>query len=282
MVKIKYLNLTIFVITLLLSSTISQSQAENTWSDDFNDGDLDDWKIFCFDVDPDTFVYTYVNETRIINSGNSLEFNSSGVDNPLGSFIYHSSNIAYGIWEYDLEIKNTWDSFILSMSGSEADLNMSGLTESQITHTGYALQTMHTSGILPASGIALWKLTGSGLVEIGRKLMPSVASGTHHYEVTRAIDGTFDIFIDNNKELTVTDNTFNSSDFSGIVSFDGNSIYDNITVTEDLNITPDTSTNTTTPTTGPVSTEEETPFPGLSIFAAMFIIISVRRIKKRR
>ena len=48
------------------------------WDDDFDDGNLNDWMIYCQDRNTGTGEFTIVEDYRVINSEQSLEMDSKG------------------------------------------------------------------------------------------------------------------------------------------------------------------------------------------------------------
>ena len=122
--------------------------------------------------------------------------------------------------------------------------------------------------------------------------------GGHHIDITRTIDGLIRVYLDGSLCLELMDDSKIVSSFF-YLQFDGRHAVDNITLSDEILITPpittttSTTTTTTTPTTTTTTTPSTTPtgsdspdttmllvFGGVGV-AVVVILIAVMRIKRK-
>lgn len=190
--KLAKTTLLVVGICLLISlvCNVPHCSAQNSWSDDFSDGNYIGWTI-----EEGTFdASNYILETTG-DAGGLSEWHS----------IRHSSQVAYGNWSLDMYINGTerigyFISFIAdSLFGYGPGFMMPS--------NGYAIWIYSTG---PAE-VGLERWTNDDYTALGSTWNPSSLHGWQNITITRDNTGSFTISFNGTSRITVTDNTHTTS-----------------------------------------------------------------------
>lgn len=222
-------------IMVLMSFTIVgvvSSPQTVSWSDDFSDGNLDGWTI-------QNGNFSVVNGTLLAAGGIIFDYYD-----PLNQ-ISHPSSIAYGTWSFDVKVNTT---SIATVEVFDVYLAIEEWRTKE-DQDGYIL----TISPDPSGGAFGIKTPGFYLryesLEIseiilgeyaGLEVYPNGLPDVFHVDVTRNMDGHFNLFVDGTLKLEAMDNTQTSSNVFGFRASDGYA-FDNISIDDSIVIWPDPS-----------------------------------------
>lgn len=246
------------------------STTNNDWTEDFTA--FDDW---IFDGYSRTGSIGGFNAKLInqINSGFSVangvlssSFNYFDQNSGNMSYAWHESLVNYGNWSFDLFIDN-WTvngqnvevNFLFYQPN--ANYNFTGKTYGQVYQfSGFSL--VITGNVFNTFKIELWKD-----VSVLNYYSPasSIYNSYHHFDISRNLQGRFDVYLDQQKIITATDNTTIFSQKFGIGSYYGVNKIKNINV-KDLFTSTSSSPST----------------PGIGLFEFSITIFVLTLILKRR
>ncbi len=249
--KLDIFGITILVLLLIWSSCCTQVMAAVVWSDDFSDGNIDDWTILEGSFDTPT------------GPKYALTASQAGLN-----MIYHTSNQVYGTWlleMYEDRVSESDIEVLFIATGSTLD-----------DFAGYSIYLLYGS---TSYGISLlrWNYTHTKFTldhyfiwRLDSEVEPP-ATGWYFYNITRTTTG--DFFVSRGSESIMNstpevqewqfDDVIEISDKFVVKSSEAGSI-DTVVVGTDLppiTITTDTSTQATYPTTSG-TTELTNPPPG--------------------
>jgi hypothetical protein len=148
---------------------------------------------------------------------------------------YTNSSVAYGTWEFDWFIRvNSFDIIPFIFEDLMHNYNRTGITEEEwITNcTGYGLfmQSFDEIRLLSYYHYARGLDAVLGQYQFSEALSP----GVHKIKVTRNEEGLFKIYLNSQLIITTTDNNVTTSDVFNIDSFQGDSGFDNITISDSI------------------------------------------------
>jgi hypothetical protein len=210
--KLAKTTLLVIGICLLLSlvCNVPRCSAQNSWSDDFSDGNYIGWTI-----EEGTFdASNYILETTG-DAGGLSEWHS----------IHHSSQVAYGNWSLDMYINGTEriGYFISFIADSLFEYGPGFLMPSN----GYAIWFYSTG---PAE-VGLERWTNDDYTALGSTWNPSSLHGWQNITITRDNTGVFTFSVNGTSRITATDNTHTTSQVFGWTC-DPWSAIDNVIVNE--------------------------------------------------
>ncbi|MFX1285625.1 MAG: hypothetical protein ACFFB5_18440 [Promethearchaeota archaeon] len=138
--------------------------------------------------------------------------------------------------------------------------------------------------------IYLWKSTLSGYRTLTSYDIPGTKiTGSHHIDITRDLNGEFNVYIDSNHIITVTDNIITTSERIFFRSHLGDSAFDNIIVPDSVDKTPpetsetsETTTVTTTSTTTTIETTNAADYPQMLVLVSSISVIIILRNKRNK
>lgn len=266
--KIKETKLAPLLFFLIFAITLMPPVAATVvWSDDFNDGNYDDWTI---------------EESAWVIVDGALDHDSSFYNT---GEIWHDSTQVVGTWSFDIlhEGYIAWDRYIRILVNFM--INESSGYGIRISETGVYFQRIDDGTPTPLQFTIVENLEGTWT----------------SYHITRDVSGTFNVYLNTTSDvaepnLTVTDTTYSLSDRfvireeSNFLSNQGFSI-DNIIVDDEITVTPSeaTPTETTTPTETETPTDPGNgePFPlDPTVLAigggAVIVLLIVVVVAKRR
>lgn len=196
-------------LVLSLAFNVPRCSAQNSWSDDFSDGNYTGWTV-------------------VEGTFNASNYILEATGDPGGMTDWHkirnSSYVAYGNWSLDMYINGSEDTmfYVSFIADSLFDWGPSLF----VPRNGYAL-VFYSQGP-PAMALERW--TSSDWTEIG-VWYPSAFHGWQNITITRDITGAFTVSVNGTSRITVTDNDHTTSGFFGWMS-DPWSAIDNVIVNE--------------------------------------------------
>ena len=286
------------IIGLLMIQSVNRVAAETVWEEDFETPPFDEWTLQGheeFRVDASTR-YAYPNSDLVpeIIDGELRMPIVTETENLSVSCAIRNSTVAYGTWSFDWEINSstgteheTWDNIWFI---SDMPVNLTGVNFDTPFCEGYVLMLQSASegypGV-PSSCIYLWKQQYYVPVVstlYGYDIPGTKITGAHHIDITRNLTGEFNVWFDSIHIFTVTDKAITTSERILFRSHLGDSTFDNITVSDSVDLTPpepDTTTTTTlTTTTTTTTTTETTDYP--QMFVLVFPISVIIILRKKR
>ncbi|MHA2249649.1 MAG: hypothetical protein ACXAD7_04765 [Candidatus Kariarchaeaceae archaeon] len=188
--KLMNIMISAVLITQILIASPLYVSAEVQWSDDFDDGNLEDWTVFGYDWTGMTIVEW--DGDMIVEDGSAK---STASTSKKETNACHLSDIAFGTWSFDWKPAETpgLDYFVFISD----DFDWVGKQE--LFSYGYAIRLdMRISPV-----ISLFKYGGSemtfGTLEFYN--LDENLEGWHHIDVTRDEEGLFKVYFD--KELVI-------------------------------------------------------------------------------
>ena len=292
--KKKFFCILEMIMIVLVLFSVHQTQAVLIWTENFNTEDPAGWSFrnwirpgmihFTSNSDPGMRV---VNE--ILRAPNSTDFETAA------DALYNNS-VAYGSWSFDWLVVNgsdhlAYDAVAFMFTDTRNSYNMTGLTEAEylMNCNGYSLlliSSSKTAGIAGAAipGISLASYTPSYTILSTHEFANDIV-GIHHINISRNLQGEFSVYFDSELVIEATDNGTTTSERFLIVSFKGDSGFDNISV-KDLTIDETITTTTTTTTTTDILTTATTSnssegFLGWLLLPIMMTLIIKRKLSKK-
>jgi len=202
------------------------------WSDDFNDGILDGWTV-------DGWNSTELPATQE-DANITAEDYTMRVYGEETSRAYHTSNVAYGNWSFDVDCAATeYNHFYIAfVSALPTDINSPPAEYGIMVVTG-------VFGSWDNDFIFYQRNVGSFSIVPVSVYDSADVSGWHHIHITRSLDGNFTVAFNGTIQMEFVLGTFSSSDVFSFYSMPGPAI-DNIIVTPAEELVPTTTTTTTT------------------------------------
>ncbi len=263
MMKKKKLNLYIACISigLIFGLVINQTSATLVWEEDFENPPFDDWSLYGYDtVGP----WQSANCPPIIANGAMTTHISQGKQ----AIAIHTSLVAYGTWSFDFDIPEDQESlfsimFIANNYGG-GNLNFTGKTYSEISYDMVCYIIYIKSGTEGGDWVndysitlKIWIGNSSLYLNLAEYILSSSLIGTHHMTITRnSTQGEFQINLDSERIIRVTNNIIKTSEILEFSTFYGEVSIDNLTVCDSVG--PCLPTPTTTTITLPVTTTTTT------------------------
>ncbi|MFX1514522.1 MAG: hypothetical protein ACFFCQ_18285 [Promethearchaeota archaeon] len=225
----------LFLISLLSIMIFFPSMASTAtikWEENF-EGDLDNWDIFGVNVTD------YSPLPGNISTPNGI-LRFTGPDTQM-NYAEHPSTQATGTWSFDVDVTPTkMDHFYLAFFGEKTG-NFTGMTDF-MGSIGYEY------GILVVTapfgmwdpGFVFYKRT-KGVSDVApiASFSPSQILGWHHFDITRSVEGEFNVFINGSHAMKIINLKYTTAEVFRIFSGPGPGI-DNIVVRDDFVLTPTT------------------------------------------
>ncbi|MFX1286507.1 MAG: hypothetical protein ACFFB5_22920 [Promethearchaeota archaeon] len=200
----------VFFLGSMFSLPSGASPATIIWEEDF-ESDLDNWKIFGVDAEtrqPRPGNFSIIDGTLRIKGNTTLY-----------SIAEHPSTQATGTWSFDVNVTPSPDHFYIAFFGGEFG-NFTG-------EDGFEKACPSEYGVMPVpEWFSVWfkefvfykrKNGSSNIVELGSFHPPQIL-GWHHFDITRNIEGKFNVFIDGSNCTSFQDTTYNTT---GVFKFYG-------------------------------------------------------------
>ena len=253
------------LMVIILVVPLRQISATIIWSEDF-EGPLDDWEFRGYSYDT-VFMPNDSVAPSIVNG--TLQMPNIRVLTE--SQFFRNSTVAYGTWSFDWHVApgddhSSVDGIFLVINNFPN--NLTGLSNSQLASTisGYVLILI--SADRPSSQYADRSITLAKYLSYSFSILEyhqftASITGFHHIDVTRNLQGEFKVYYDSNLIIQYTDNTITTSEKCVIVSWMGDSAFDNITVSDSIDI------------------PRTTDFPGLFTLFSIGVFIIMRRKREK-
>ncbi|MGY5863536.1 MAG: hypothetical protein RTV41_02970 [Candidatus Thorarchaeota archaeon] len=207
------------------------------WSDDFNDGDIDDWTVQGWNMTTDP--------------PSALPGNFTADDQTLRAYdeetnkATHNSTVAYGTWSFDVHCVSVPNnhSYIAFVSGPATEFGGPDWESTVSFEYGLVFVNGEFAGY-NHTFILYRRNQGSVFVVPIGEYEVDVISGWYHFDITRNVEGSFQVFINETLQITASDTVYTTSEIFSFYTHAGVAL-DNIVV---VPLLPDTSTTTTSTT----------------------------------
>ncbi|MFX1580512.1 MAG: hypothetical protein ACFFBJ_12740 [Promethearchaeota archaeon] len=186
------------------------------WSDDFNDGNIDGWTVQGWD---DNFTDTSGNFTADDHTLRAYDEDTSQA--------YHTSNVSYGTWTFDLHCVDTsiHHFYLAFISGSALTI---GVNESVPYEYGL-MSITGTYGGLTSAFVLYRRDAGDFGIDPLAVYDAPVVNGWYHIVITRDLSGAFEVFFNGTSRITAVDNQYTTSEIFSFYTHEGPAI-DNIVI----------------------------------------------------
>ncbi len=232
------------VYLIILSFNAHTAHAKTAWEDNFANEELEEWNTYACSSDDIWNSPCDYNNTKFEVTGGSLSAPSSTGFNYV-TRAFHNSSIAYGTWSFDWTVsenKKSFDAVEFAFTDHKHEYNWTGTNPSTRRWSGYSL--VMVSWDIPVwqgsngPGLHLIKFINSSSAfstsTVKSVKFNSTISGTHHIDITRNNTGEFNIFFDSELVINITDNRYQTSEMFAFVSWEGDSSFDNIYVSDTI------------------------------------------------
>ena len=216
-------------MSIAISTNSAVVPANVVWSDDFNDGNIDDWYRWGFNAS--SFEEAEANFTLADGSLRAQGLNSS--------YASHAYSITSGkaTWEFDVDCVNNSNGhfYIAFMSGPP-----SGVVGDPSNEYGIMVVT-GSVGVFESEFVLYRRAQGSlDLTYVLGRYHLETVTGWHHIAITRNALGMFKVYFNGTLRISGNDNTFsfNSAGYFAIYSTGGPAL-DNIYVDDEIILDPD-------------------------------------------
>jgi hypothetical protein len=222
------------MVVLCISTCAITSNAAGNWSEDFEEGPLDDWTLFGWES---------------MDSPVTIEGNFSAVSHMLEvldddlNVARHSSNVTVGTWSFDMFVPEDDYGFIrVEFMSNGASLEAHG----NMSWVAFSAWFYGTEPLF-------YFLYGTESSKHLLKTIDKPLAGWHHIEVSRNSDNRFLLTLNGTLEANVTSTLVTSSTYFQVLcnNVTGAAI-DNIVVEEPIPTTTPTPTPTTPPPDSPL------------------------------
>ncbi|MHA2293771.1 MAG: hypothetical protein ACXACK_16540 [Candidatus Hodarchaeales archaeon] len=235
-------------LILLIVSTIPRVSATTVWTENFEDGNLNDWDLFgtSTNVLDDIMTRHNVSEFSVVDGALTAPNSQNWGQVSEAS---HNSTVAYGTWSFDWvvaegTIHKVYDEILFIYTDREHNYDATGVTTSDFLEgiSGYGLilsSSKYPYGDdIAGPGLTLLEYTNQKeLVEFhGKHQFGTNLVGTYQIDITRDSQGNFKIYFDSVLYIQATDNSTTTSEKFNFLSFRGDSQIDNITVSDSVDV----------------------------------------------
>ncbi|MHA2204450.1 MAG: hypothetical protein ACXABC_01215 [Candidatus Thorarchaeota archaeon] len=258
--------ISVLFVTLMLSTGLCPLQvyAATVWTDDFDDGDYDRWVI--------TGINGSSPSPTFIDGNFTIENGRLKAEGPEWNHAYHDSFVASGTWSFDiLAVDSELKRFYVMFITLQGDLD-------EGYPNGYSFMVATNSyGPTQFTAFALLRQdTGYDNAPLCEYETSVGVAGGYHIDITRNLDGEFNIWINGTHRITGKDTSYTISEGFRFHTPAGSSI-DNVAVSDSVDFEAPTTSDTPT---------EPTPLPvdlitililGVGIVATIVIIAIVMK-----
>ncbi len=232
--------ISVITVTILIVIPLNPMQvsAALVWNEDFTVTtveELDDWVLQGYELIDSTF-YQVDHGFTIVNG----ELTAEDVYVPWSIYMsqvrraIHNSTVAYGTWSFDWRVsgsQNGYDGVEFMFTDLRDEYNLTGEFTSYAM-TGYTL----ILDTIENDEMYIEKFAVTHGVILVRHDFPSDLIGQHHIDITRSLEGEFNVYFDAQLVLNVIDADVTSCEKFNFVSFQGNSSIDNIVISDSVDV----------------------------------------------
>ncbi|TFG30929.1 hypothetical protein EU528_07410 [Candidatus Thorarchaeota archaeon] len=240
----------LIAIILCLSVFPTTVDAAEVWSDNFDDENLDGWTTFGFE--------NITNGLPIDGNFSAEGGQLTALDDDI-NFARHDSTTSVGTWSFDMFVpdKLSADVGMVFMSNGSRPLEYETLSITIHAYTG-------------ENHFTIWELRGDDMVVFESPYIPTTGVlGWHHIDITRTDVGRFQVFVNDTIVWDFVSNDVTSSTYLELAAFNAaGAMFDNIVVSDTIDVTTTTTTTTTT-TAAPI------PLELIAIGAGVVILVLV-------
>ncbi|MHA2249648.1 MAG: transcriptional regulator [Candidatus Kariarchaeaceae archaeon] len=216
-------------IIFLLFTFVHPTSAEIIWTEDFNDGNLENWEVIG---------YNYTNNP-ISEWGGDVSINDGMITSPsstnqIRTYACHQSNVVFGTWSFDWH-PSTNDDFVFFIAD-----DFDWINQTQLTANAYALKLKPVFQGIFQPGIEFHQYAGSETTFriINSYPFSSNITGSHHIEITRNQTGFFKVYFDEDIIIEISNMDVIESD-QFCFALQGDTAFDNIEVDDSISIEDD-------------------------------------------
>jgi len=246
--------LTMFV--LCLSVFIATADADTVWSEDFDTG-MDGWT---------TTAFTSWDSGPVVAGNFSTDGNQLTVLDNDANYARHESTNVVGTWSFDMYVPNTPNGYI-------GVAFMSNGTRPLEFDTRFVSVEATTVG---QDRFNFWWMRGPNewLGDIAYVPTESIV-GWHHIDITRTSGGLFNVFFNGSFEFTTVTNDVTQSTYFECFGVNATgAAFDNIVVSDTIDITTDTGT--------PPPTPPEIPYLLVTVGVGVVVVVLLAVVCLRR
>ncbi|UCG03783.1 MAG: hypothetical protein JSW11_07310 [Candidatus Heimdallarchaeota archaeon] len=269
----------ILPLGVLFLLPLTQVTAKVVWKEDWENPPFDEWTLVGYSYDDvNGFQPNTTNDPAVVDGVLKMNSPSDSFGN-FWSSAYRNSTVAYGTWSFDwmVEPGEDHESYVnIFFLINDFPRNLTGVTIALPT-PGYRLILQSGSkGPLGDNSINFFR---SGVGDpLQTKVFTSSITGSHHIDITRSLNGRFNVFFDATGSsappiISITHNGTTTCEQFVVGSWIGDSAIDNITISDTIDVTPTGTTTSATTTDGTPSFELEV----LVFSLVLFFIVSRKR-----
>ena len=192
------------------------------WSDDFSDGNIDDWEIWGFNA----------TDAEPCEGSYSLADGSLRADGVNTSVASHVCQMTTGTWSFDVDCVSTDSNhfYIAFFSGTPTNITIDPPFEYGIMVVTGVFASFDTEFVVYRRSAGSTNLASL----VGRYDMNEV-TGWHHIDITRDSDGRFYVYFNGTLEIEGIDTTLSSAEYFSFYSTSGPAI-DNVNVSNSIDV----------------------------------------------
>lgn len=262
--KRMYILAGIATLVLCMSIVTNTAQAVEVWSEDFNDELMTGWTTFAFESWEDG---------PIIAGNFSAEGGMLVSLDDDGNFARHDSTVNVGTWSFDLYVPDMVDGYVgvaFMSNGTrpfEFDTRMISIEATTVGIDRFIFWWIRGAS----------NATATNAVAVTAYTPTESILGWHHIDVTRTSGGLFNIFFNGSFEYTTVTNDVTSSTY--LECFASNATgaaFDNIVVSNTIDVTPP-ATTPTTPDPTPIPWDLIAIGGGVAVVVIVLVIVVIKR-----
>jgi hypothetical protein len=206
----------------------------------------------------------------------------------LASIAEYSSTQATGTWSFDVDVTHSPSNhfYIAFFGGKWGNWTGADDFDESVPFEYGIMPVMPVFGNWNSVFVFYKRIKGNSNINPLGSFSPSQMLGWHHFDITRSIEGEFNIFINGSHCFSFQDVTYNTTEVFKFYGSAGPGI-DNIVVRDDFALTSPTTTSTTTTTitTAIITTTTTTTSntnAGLEFLAFSFLVLVLFKRKRNR
>jgi hypothetical protein len=266
---------------LLLIIPFTRGSATEVWSENFDSGVSEELSLFAWTLS-DGGVFTTNNTAKPTIVEGALQMPNTR-EWGTWSCAQRNTTLAYGTWSFDFTVKegNDHTACFAVFFVSDMPWNQSGHTFGTLGLDGYfvALKSGSTDNVWGSEldhNMNLGEHYGNSPSILANHQFPDDVTGTHHIDITRALNGSFRVYFDSALIISARDTSTTISEVFIIGSWAGDVSFDNIVISDSIDVIETTTTTTTTTTTNGGTPGFEL---GIGVLSIVLVLISSQKRK---
>ncbi|MFX0205404.1 MAG: hypothetical protein ACFFDT_05415 [Candidatus Hodarchaeota archaeon] len=217
----------IFSFNIMIFLPTAASPATIIWEENFESDGLDNWNIFGFNVNDATPLPGNISDTNGV-------LRIMGPDTQENVAEYPSTQ-ATGTWSFDVDVTPTKrNHFYIAFFGEKMG-NFSGMSDfTETIPFEYGILVVTASFATWDSEFVFYRRTkGISSITSLKRFTPSQILGWHHFDITRSMEGEFNIYLNGSHIMKVLNLAYTTTEVFRISGGPGPGI-DNIVVRDDF------------------------------------------------